>query len=167
MSQSVWDATSLPNFSSVEVSRIEADLEAILENNRAQIAACVAQNDMPTWQSLVLPLDQLDDDLSNFWSPISHLNAVQNTPELRAAYNACLPKLTQYYTELGQNKALYQAYKALADSPEAANLSIAQQETLKQAVRDFELSGVGLEGEAKKTLRRDQPAFVGIEQPVQ
>ncbi|BFM49978.1 oligopeptidase A [Marinomonas sp. THO17] len=150
MSQSVWDATSLPNFSAVEVSRIEAELDAILENNRTQIAACVAGNSQPTWQNMVLPLDQLDDDLSNFWSPISHLNAVQNTPELRAAYNACLPKLTQYYTELGQNKALYQAYKTLADSPEAANLSVAQQETLKQAVRDFELSGVGLEGKAKK-----------------
>ncbi|RBO86091.1 oligopeptidase A [Marinomonas aquiplantarum] len=150
MSQSVWDATSLPNFSSVEVSRIETDLDAILARNKEQIDACVKANQNPSWESLVLPLDQLDDDLSNFWSPISHLNAVQNTPELRAAYNACLPKLTQYYTELGQNKALYQAYKSLAESSEAADLSVAQQETLKQAVRDFELSGVGLEGEAKQ-----------------
>jgi len=150
MFQSVWDATSLPNFSSVEVSRIETDLDAILARNKEQIDACVKANQNPSWESLVLPLDQLDDDLSNFWSPISHLNAVQNTPELRAAYNACLPKLTQYYTELGQNKALYQAYKSLAESSEAADLSVAQQETLKQAVRDFELSGVGLEGEAKQ-----------------
>ncbi|KZN12245.1 oligopeptidase A [Marinomonas sp. TW1] len=150
MSQSVWDATSLPNFSGVEVSRIERDLDAILAHNKEQIDACVEANQNPSWESLVLPLDQLDDDLNNFWSPISHLNAVQNTPELRAAYNACLPKLTQYYTELGQNKALYQAYKSLAESPDAVNLSVAQQETLKQAVRDFELSGVGLEGEAKQ-----------------
>ncbi|WP_394183429.1 oligopeptidase A [Marinomonas posidonica] len=150
MSQSVWDATSLPNFSGVEVSRIETDLDAILVRNKEQIDACVKANQNPSWESLVLPLDQLDDDLNNFWSPISHLNAVQNTPELRAVYNACLPKLTQYYTELGQNKALYQAYKSLAESPDAVNLSVAQQETLKQAVRDFELSGVGLEGEAKQ-----------------
>ncbi len=150
MSQSVWDATSLPNFSGVEVSSIEADLDAILARNKEQIDACVTANQEPSWESLILPLDQLEDDLSNFWSPISHLNAVQNTPELRAAYNACLPKLTQYYTELGQNKALYQAYKTLAESPEATHLSIAQQETLKQTVRDFELSGVGLEGEAKQ-----------------
>ena len=114
MSQSVWDATSLPNFTDVDVANIEADLEQLLKRNQEAIDACVSENTHPTWQSLVLPLDQLHDDLHNFWSPIGHLNSVKNTPELRAAYNACLPKLTQYYTDLGQNKALYQAYKTLA-----------------------------------------------------
>ncbi|MEO9654028.1 oligopeptidase A [Marinomonas sp.] len=150
MSQSVWDATSLPVFSAVNVQTIESELDKILAHNQQAIEACVTNNTQPTWESLVLPLDQLHDDLNNFWSPISHLNSVKNSPEIREAYNACLPKLTQFYTELGQNKALYQAYKALAESDQAKHLSVAQTEALTQTIKDFELSGVGLEGAAKQ-----------------
>ena len=150
MSQSVWDATSLPVFSAVKVETIESELDKILAHNQQAIEACVTNNTQPTWESLVLPLDQLHDDLNNFWSPISHLNSVKNSPEIREAYNACLPKLTQFYTELGQNKALYQAYKALAESDQAKHLSVAQTEALTQTIKDFELSGVGLEGAAKQ-----------------
>lgn len=150
MSQSVWDATSLPVFSAINVESIEADLTSLLKHNQEAIDACVTQNTHPTWESLVLPLDQLHDDLHNFWSPISHLNSVKNTTELRNAYNACLPKLTQFYTDLGQNKDLYQAYKRLAESDAAKALTPAQSEALSQTIRDFELSGVGLEGDAKK-----------------
>ncbi len=150
MTQSVWDATTLPEFSKVEPKNIVADLEALLEKNRNDIAAVVDKNAQPTWASLVTPLDEIHDRLSQFWSPISHLNSVQNTPEIREAYNASLPKLSDYYTELGQNKALYEAYKALAESDEANSLTPAQAEALTQTIRDFELSGVGLEGEPKK-----------------
>ena len=150
MTQSVWDATTLPEFSKVEPKNIVADLEALLEKNRNDIAAVVEKNAQPTWASLVTPLDEIHDRLSQFWSPISHLNSVQNTPEIREAYNASLPKLSDYYTELGQNKALYEAYKALAESDEAKSLTPAQAEAQTQTIRDFELSGVGLEGEPKK-----------------
>ncbi|WP_067094619.1 oligopeptidase A [Marinomonas atlantica] len=150
MTQSVWDATSLPEFSNVDPSSVAADLEALLEKNRTDIEAIVAKNQQPTWATLVTPLDEIHDRLGQFWSPVSHLNSVQNTPEIREAYNACLPKLSEYYTELGQNKALYEAYKALADSEEAKILTPAQSEALTQTIRDFELSGVGLEGEAKQ-----------------
>ena len=150
MTQSVWEATTLPEFSKVEPKSIVADLESLLEKNRADIAAVVEKNVQPTWASLVTPLDEIHDRLGQFWSPISHLNSVQNTPEIREAYNASLPMLSDYYTELGQNKALYEAYKALAESTEAKSLTPAQAEALTQTIRDFELSGVGLEGEQKK-----------------
>jgi len=150
MSQSVWDATSLPTFSTIDAATVVSELEQRLTKTQDAVDACVSGCTNPTWENLVLPLDQLHDDLGNFWSPISHLNSVKNTPELRAAYNACLPKLTQYYTDLGQNKALYQAYKTLADSADAKALSPAQTEALVQTIRDFELSGVGLEGDDKK-----------------
>ncbi|MBJ7551058.1 oligopeptidase A [Marinomonas ostreistagni] len=150
MTQSVWDATTLPEFSKVEPKNIVADLESLLEKNRTDIAAVVEKNAQPTWASLVTPLDEIHDRLGQFWSPISHLNSVQNTPEIREAYNASLPMLSDYYTELGQNKALYEAYKALAESAEAKSLTPAQAEALTQTIRDFELSGVGLEGEPKK-----------------
>ena len=114
MTQSVWDATSLPEFSKVDPASVPAELDALLEKNRADIDAIVTHNVHPTWDSLVVPLDEIDDRLGQFWSPISHLNSVKNSPEIREAYNACLPKLSDYSTELGQNKALYEAYKALA-----------------------------------------------------
>ncbi|GAB3487523.1 oligopeptidase A [Marinomonas epiphytica] len=150
MTESVWDATDLPVFSKVDIASIEENLEKLLQNSQKAIDECVTANSQPTWNSLVAPLEQLYDELSNFWSPISHLNSVKNTPELRAAYNACLPKLTEFYTNLGQNKALYQAYKTLAQGPEAKVLSVAQQEALVQTIKDFELSGVGLEGAPKE-----------------
>ena len=150
MSTSVWDATSLPKFSAIDVDAIEADLTQLLDKNRKTMAACVAQDGPLTWENFVLPLDQINDELGVFWSPISHLNSVKNSPELRDAYNACLPKLTQYYTEIGQNYALYQGYKTLLAQADQVNYSVAQKEALTQEVRGFELSGVGLEGEAKE-----------------
>ncbi|MFT2110440.1 oligopeptidase A [Marinomonas sp. 2405UD68-3] len=150
MPTSVWDATSLPQFSAIDVNSIEEDLTVILEKNRKTMAACVAQDAPLTWENFVLPLDQINDELGAFWSPISHLNSVKNNPELRDAYNACLPKLTQYYTEIGQNHGLYQGYKTLLNKAESEGYTQAQTEALVQEVRGFELSGVALEGTAKE-----------------
>ncbi|ADZ89482.1 oligopeptidase A [Marinomonas mediterranea] len=150
MSESVWSATTLPQFTKVDPSKIESQLDAILEKNRSALAECLENIDKPSWDNLIMVLDELDDELSQFWSPVSHLNSVQNTPEIREAYNACIPKLTQYYTEIGQNRALYDAYKALEASDSAATHSQAQKESLKQAIRGLELSGVGLDGEKKE-----------------
>ncbi len=150
MSTSVWDATSLPQFSAIDVNSIEADLTTLLDNNRKVMADCVAQEAALTWENFVLPLDQINDELGVFWSPISHLNSVKNSPELRDAYNACLPKLTQYYTEIGQNHGLYQGYKTLLSQAESAGYTQAQTEALVQEVRGFELSGVALEGAEKE-----------------
>ncbi|TDO97282.1 oligopeptidase A [Marinomonas balearica] len=150
MSESVWSATTLPQFTKVDPSKIESQLDAILEKNRSALAECLENIDKPSWDNLIMVLDEQDDELSQFWSPVSHLNSVQNTPEIREAYNACIPKLTQYYTEIGQNRALYDAYKALEVSDSAATHSQAQKESLKQAIRGLELSGVGLDGEKKE-----------------
>ncbi len=89
-------------------------------------------------------LDELHARLGQAWSPVSHLNAVCNSPELRAAYEACLPKLSAYWTELGQNRALFDAYQALAQSAEAAHFEVAQATILDHALRDFRLSGIDL-----------------------
>ncbi|TBR43886.1 oligopeptidase A [Marinomonas agarivorans] len=148
LSSGVWHATSLPMFSQLDISNIEAQLDAILAANRDKIQTLTRSTDTVTWDNFALPMEQLSDELAQFWSPISHLNMVKNTPELRDVYNACLPKLSAYSTELGQNKALYQAYKTLAQSD--ASFSQAQQEALRQNIRSFELSGVALEGDAKQ-----------------
>ena len=88
--------------------------------DRAIDALLARQEGTPTWQGLVLALDELGERLGRAWSPVSHLNAVCNSAELRSAYEACLPKLSEYWTELGQNRELFQAYEALASSPRRA-----------------------------------------------
>ncbi|MBT8767375.1 oligopeptidase A [Metapseudomonas boanensis] len=135
----------LPPYSSIRPEHVEPAVDQILADNRAAIAELLERQDgTPTWQGLVLALDELGERLGRAWSPVSHLNAVCNSAELRAAYEACLPKLSEYWTELGQNRALFQAYEALSDSPDAAGFEVAQKTILEHALRDFRLSGIDL-----------------------
>ena len=95
------------------------------------------------WQTLVVGLDELNDRLARAWGPVGHLNSVCNSPELRTAYEACPPKLSAYYTELGQNRALFEAYQG-ASGPAAAGFEVAQKTILEHSLRDFRLSGIDL-----------------------
>nr|WP_305087499.1 oligopeptidase A [Pseudomonas kuykendallii] len=134
----------LPPYSAIKPEHVEPAVDAILADNRAAIAALLDTPSAPSWSSLVLALDELGARLGQAWSPVSHLNAVCNSAELRSAYEACLPKLSEYYTEMGQNRALFQAYEALANSPEAAGFDVAQKTILEHTLRDFRLSGIDL-----------------------
>lgn len=140
---------SLPEFSSVEPSRIQAEIEAVLQRNRERIAALIANTDEPSWANFMLPLQEWEDELNKAWSPIGHLNSVQNSEALREAYNACLPLLSAYSTELGQNQALCALYQKLHDGQEFAALKQAQQQAVRNALRDFRLGGVDLPPEKK------------------
>jgi len=134
----------LPPYSAIKPEHVEPAVDAILADNRAAIAALLDTQATPSWSGLVLALDELGARLGQAWSPVSHLNAVCNSAELRSAYEACLPKLSEYYTEMGQNRALFQAYEALANSPEAAGFDVAQKTILEHTLRDFRLSGIDL-----------------------
>lgn len=135
----------LPPYSTIRPEHVEPAVDQILADNRAAIAELLERQDgTPTWQGLVLALDELGERLGRAWSPVSHLNAVCNNAELRAAYEACLPKLSEYWTELGQNRELFQVYEALASGPEAAGFEVAQKTILEHALRDFRLSGIDL-----------------------
>ncbi len=136
----------LPDFSSIDTSAINPELDEILKHNNQQIDQLLAENTLYTWQNLVAPLEQLNDTLANFWSPVSHLNAVCNSDELRVAYNQAQPKLSAYYTRLGQNHDLYTAYEQLARD----ELNSAQNKVLDNALRDFKLSGVALAAEQQQ-----------------
>ena len=140
---------ALPNFDEVQVDQIESAISQHLQDNLDAVSR-LSQQASPSWSSLVEPLEELDDVLSKAWSPVSHLNSVMNADDLRAAYNACLPKLSAYSTELGQNKALQQAYQSIKDSDEFAKLTTAQQKTINNALRDFHLAGVDLPADKKK-----------------
>lgn len=141
----------LPPYSLIKPEHVEPAIDQILADSRASIAELLkTQQSNPSWAGLVLALDELNARLGRAWSPVSHLNAVCNSAELRAAYEACLPKLSEFWTEMGQNKPLFQAYEALAASPEAGGFDVAQKTILEHALRDFRLSGIDLPAEQQK-----------------
>ncbi len=141
----------LPPFSSIQAAHIKPAIEQVLADSRAQLAALLSKPPAQwSWASLIEPLDEMGEQLSRAWSPVSHLNAVMNTPELRDGYNSCLPLLSQFSTELGQSQALYAAYRQLADSDQFAELDKAQQTIIEHALRDFRLSGIALPAEQQQ-----------------
>lgn len=140
----------LPPFSRIRAEHVEPAVEAVLTENRTAVARITAHESRPTWDDFVETLETLDERLHRTWSPAAHLNAVMNSPELRAAYNACLPKLSEYHTELGQNEKLQRGYHALKSGSEWPSYSAAQRKLIEDALRDFRLTGVDLPPEKKQ-----------------
>ncbi|MGD8177294.1 oligopeptidase A [Marinimicrobium sp. ARAG 43.8] len=150
MTNPLLDTHELPPFSAIEPEHVEPAIRQLIDENRAHREQLLENLGQPTWENLVLPLETEDDRLEQAWSPVSHLNAVRNNEALRNAYNASVALLTEYGTEVSQDRRLYDAYQALADSPEYDDLSQAQRQAIDHALRDFRLGGVALEGEAKQ-----------------
>ncbi len=151
MSNPLLQPYDLPPFSAIRAEHVKPAIEQILADSRNQVQALLATPPAQwTWSNLIEPLDDMGEKLSRAWSPVSHLNAVMNSPELREAYESCLPLLSQYYTELGQNQALFEAYQQLANSAQFATLDKAQQTIIEHALRDFRLSGIALPPEQQK-----------------
>ncbi|MBT3529528.1 MAG: oligopeptidase A [Gammaproteobacteria bacterium] len=138
----------LPPFGQIEPSHIVPAIEAILEDNRRIVATITEAGDF-SYEGLVLRLEEIGDRLDKAWSPVEHMNGVVNSDELREAYNACLPKISEFRTELGQNRVLYQGFKTLSQSDEFDTLSAAQKKAIENSLRDFRLSGVALDDEKK------------------
>ncbi len=133
---------SLPPFSRIKPEHVVSAIDTLLKQNRVEIHYLLETVQKPDWVSFVEPIEKLDDRLNRAWSPVSHMNSVVNSDELREAYNACLPKLSAYATEMGQNADLYRAYKAVQESD--SSLDAAQKKMLENILRDFHLSGVDL-----------------------
>lgn len=134
----------LPPFAEIKPEHVEPAIDQLLADSRARIAELLAQQDRLNWESLILPMDEMAARLSKAWGPVSHLNSVCNSPELRLAHEACLPKLSEFWTELGQNKQLFNAYQKIANNAQAQQLSDAQRKVLENELRDFRLSGIDL-----------------------
>ncbi|WP_241646478.1 oligopeptidase A [Rosenbergiella metrosideri] len=141
---------SLPPFSAIKPEHVVPAVTAALDECRATVERVVAQPGPYTWQNLCQPLAEADDHLGRIFSPVSHLNSVKNSPELREAYEGVLPLLSEYGTWVGQHAGLYQAYRSLKESPEFGALSLAEQKAVDNALRDFELSGIGLPSDKQK-----------------
>jgi len=150
MSNILLDNFLLPPFSDIKPEHIEPAIDQLLAEGRQKTASLLTNKDVYTWANLVQPMEEMDDKLSRIWSPISHLNSVMNNEPWRDAYSNCLPKLSEYSTEMGQNKALYSAYCSIKKGAEFAQLDLAQQKIIDNALRDFELSGVALAEDKKQ-----------------
>ncbi|MAN53207.1 MULTISPECIES: oligopeptidase A [unclassified Marinimicrobium] len=150
MANPLLETHELPPFSAIKPEHVEPAIRQLIDENRAHRERLLDGLDQPTWDNFVAPLEAEEDRLEQAWSPVSHLNAVVNSEALREAYNASVALLTEYNTEVSQDRRLYEAFQAIADSPEYDQLSQAQRQSIDYALRDFRLGGVALEGEAKK-----------------
>ncbi|SEI07826.1 oligopeptidase A [Rheinheimera pacifica] len=139
----------LPPFSQITPEQVKPAVEQAIAQARAAVEAAVALPDV-SWHTLIEQLDQDSERLGKLWSPVSHMNSVVNTPELREAYESCLPLLSEYSTWVGQHEGLYQKYQQLAQSEQYAGLTAAQQKVIQNALRDFKLSGIGLSAGKKQ-----------------
>ncbi|MEZ8370196.1 oligopeptidase A [Vibrio splendidus] len=144
MSNPLLTFTDLPPFSQIKPEHVKPAVEQVIEACRNKIEQVLEGNTSPSWDNLVAPIDEVDDRLGRIWSPVSHMNSVMNSDELRDAYESCLPVLSEYGTWVGQHKGLFEAYKAIKASEAFSALDQAQQKTITDALRDFELSGIGL-----------------------
>ena len=145
----------LPVFSQIKPALIYPAIEKIINDNRVSIKQLLKQN-KADWQNLIQPLALMDDRLNKAWSPVRHLNAVNSSTALREAYNACLPLLSEYSTEISQNRALYEKIKLIRESNDFDQLDTARQTAINNMLRDFRLGGVDLKGEARQRYQQLQ-----------
>ena len=153
------DFSALPRFTEVRPEHVTPAVEQLLQHDRDIVARLLADTVAPTWENFVQPLDDTNEQMSRAWGQVSHLNAVMNSAELREVYNANLPRITQYYAELGQNLALFAKYKALRGSREFDALNPARKKIIENELRDFRLSGAELAEDKKARFLEIQEAL--------
>src|SRR5687768_5033197 len=144
MTNPLLDFSGLPRFTEVRVEHILPAVESLVAEGRGTIERLGAVAAAATWESFVEPLDDANERLSRAWAQVSHLNAVVNTPEMREAYNAALPKVTQFFSEQGQDGRLHAGFKALRASPAFDSLPAARRRHIENELRDFRLGGAEL-----------------------
>ena len=141
----------LPAFAVIRPEHVEPAMREVLAAGRARIDELAAL-DQPTFAAVVAPLEELHHRVSRVWSPVSHLNAVLNSESLRASYNACLPLLSAYQTDLAQSEPLYRAYEGISKR-EGPALGPVERRLVEHALRDFRLAGVGLDEDRKRRFK--------------
>lgn len=146
------DFEDLPLFDRIRPEHVAPAMEQLLAESEAALEAVVAPDFPADWTALAGRLDVTTEKLSRAWGAVGHLNSVADTPELRAAYNAVLPKVTDFWTRLGSDERLYAKYKAI----DTGKLSAEQRQALKNAVRNFVLGGAELQGAAKERFAQIQ-----------
>ena len=144
------DLSGLPRFEAFKPGYVTPAIDELLQANRAILETLASAETAPDWDNFVAPLEDASERLNRAWGQVNHLNAVMNSPELREVYNANLPKVTQYYTELGQNQRLFEKFKQLKASTQFARLSREQRAIVEHELRDFRLGGAELAADKKQ-----------------
>ena len=141
----------VPQFDQIQLADLKQQIEQAIQQGQNFLTDLTEVPESAQAQLAILKqVDTLENNMSEAWGVLSHLNAVMNNAETRELYQSLLPSLSEYYTTLGQHTALYQSYQHVHDASLFSTLPAAQQSAIKLALRDFKLSGVALEGEAKK-----------------
>lgn len=144
---------TLPSFSKIKPEDIEPAIDTLLKECRQAVAELTSSENAVDWNSAILPFDMVNDRLNQAWSPVSHMKSVVNSDALREAYNACLPKLSEYWTELGQHEGLFKLFSTVARQ---SGLDTAQNKALEHNLRDFKLSGIDLPEDKKQRFSEIQ-----------
>ena len=147
------DFSGLPRFAEFTPEYVAPALDQLLDENRTLIARLESGPDAPDWDNFVAPLDDANERLRRAWGQVSHMNAVMNSPLLREAYNGNLPRITEYFTGLSQNVALFRKFKAIKAGSGFARLSAAQKKVIENELRDFRLGGAELPEDKKKRFK--------------
>jgi oligopeptidase A len=153
------DFSGLPRYSEIRPEHVTPAIDELLAQSRAATLLATNTETPATWNAFVEPMDDANERLSRAWGQVSHLHSVMDSPELREVYNANLPKITQFYAELGQNLDLFRKYKALAASSEFETLSPARRKILENELRDFKLGGADLPENQKPRFMEIQEAL--------
>ena len=152
MTNPLLDFSDLPLFDRILPEHVGPALDELLAKADAALEQVTAPEFPATWSGIARVLDVATENLGRAWGAVSHLNSVADTPELRGAYNAALPRVTEFWTRLGADERLYAKYKAI----DVATLNTEQLQAHKNAIRNFVLSGAELDGAAKERFARIQ-----------
>ncbi|MES2901519.1 MAG: M3 family metallopeptidase [Pseudomonadota bacterium] len=161
-SNPLLDFSGLPRFDVVTHEHVAPAIDLLIDKASAVVTQLQAPSDNVTWENFVTPLEEVTERLGRAWGIVSHLNNVVDTPELRAVYNETQPKITEFWTALSQNEALFAKYKALKAGPAYDTLSPARKKIIENALRDFRLGGAELSADKKERFAaiQEQHAMV-------
>lgn len=146
--------SDLPHFSAIKAEDVESAIDHLLAECRKCLENICASTQQASWESHIQPWIDVDERLSQAWSPVSHLHSVMDSEALRSAYEQCVVKISDYHSETGQNRELYRMLQEYARSQEFGSLDIQRRKTIEDMQKDFELSGVALEGDARESFRQ-------------
>ena len=148
MTNPLLDKQPLPDFEQIKTEHILPAIQTILRESKQAIDSLLDSISDYHWHNFIEPMEKIDQRLSEAWSPVGHMHSVIDSDELREAYDACLPLLSEYSTEMGQNRKLFKAFESIHNN-HLEDLDKIQQKIIIDSLRDFKLAGVALEGEAK------------------
>jgi len=153
MNNILLNISRLPEFTQINISDIEPTISKIIEENEKTLSLYLENESSPKWESLISELEKMENLLSRAWSPVSHLNSVMNSTELRKAHDNCLPKLSAYSTEQSQNLNLYNAYYNIRNNKTFGDLDLANKRVIENELLKFKLNGIALSDEKKKIFK--------------